>query len=70
MNCDRARNRREKLPVGFLYLDYEPNKLWLRIRYAIRENTAAYLIRLLAIVAYVAGSIYVSRQSGDIALAA
>ena len=46
------------------------NKLWLRIRYAIRENAAAYLIRLLAIAAYIAGSIYVSRHSGDIARAA
>ena len=43
------------------------NKLWLRIGYAIRENAAAYLIRLLSITAYVAGSIHVSRHSGDIA---
>ena len=46
------------------------NKLGLRIGYAIRENAAAYLIRLLAITAYIFGSIYVSKHSGDIAQAA
>ncbi len=45
-------------------------KLWLRIRFAVRENAAAYLIRLLATTAYIAGSIYVSKHSGDIAQAA